>query len=74
MINYDTDIVFSSTATVDITEPRVITTFGYPFHYDSNIVLRWSITFEEGRYIRVVFTHIDLNIKKVMIILNILLK
>lgn len=72
---HDLDMVYSaSTYTVEITEPTVITSMGYPFHSDSNILLRWNINFEEGEYIRVLFSHIDLNIKKVIFFIELIVK
>ena len=62
-----------STTTIGIKAPAVITSFGYPFHYDSYKVTWWDISVDEGGFIRLLFSFIDLNIYQVSLQLMIFL-
>ena len=51
-----------------ISEPRVITSMGYPYHYFPDQLYMWNITLTDSAYITLLFSNISLHVYKVNII------
>jgi hypothetical protein len=43
----------------------ILSNIGFPNHYTTNQAYKWIITYPENHYIKLVFTHIELNIPQV---------